>query len=449
MKNEPDVKSDLPIIVRNGRFILQKTFKGVGQKQVALGTNSKVAHTRAIRFLATAETSGFDTALEELKGKPVIKSGSDPTHGEMSILYHDFRQQSAKTIADATFDLNLKRLKLVMTRAGFKTIRAIDKNLLATEWFKAIGAFDKKLWDQKRILKITATPSQRRTFASAISAASGVFKKTALDYYKSRSIPLANPFQGMELVHSKVAQYVPMPHATRKSIWDDCRTELAPHDAMVVLMALGIGMRRSEICAAVPHWFSLQDDNVIVHIKEEDHFKPKNGESGVVPISIEIYETLLKLRGESDSRYFVPSTTDNEAANRQNKRYEVIIAWLRQKGLQGKKPIHNLRKELGSHVAKHHGILEASKILRNTVQVCAIHYAGIAELNTVNLQESLENPKPKNLGAAFAEFAASQGLSVEELRSRLDVQTSKIKPSADWPSLSNSNEKQSFSQESH
>ncbi len=440
MKNGPRIKNELPIYERNGRFILQKTFKKVGQKQVALGTNPKVAHTRAVRFLATAETSGFDTALEELKGKPVIKAGADPTHEEMSILYHEFRQQSEKPISDATVNLNLERLKLLMARAEFKTICAIDKKLLPTAWFKAIGATKEKLLNGKKILTITAKPSDRRTFASAISAASGVFKKAALDYYKSRNIPLENPFQRMELVRSKVAQYVPMPQVTRKSIWDDCRTELAPYDAMVVLMALGIGMRRSEICAAIPSWFSLQDDKVMVHIKEEDHFKPKNGEDGVVPVSLNIYKALLKLRGDSDSSFFVPSTTDNEAANRLNKRYDVIIAWLRQKGLRGIKPIHNLRKELGSHVAKRRGILEASKILRNTVQVCAIHYAGIAELNTVDLDESFEEPKPKDPGGAFAEFAASQGLSVEELSTRLHGQAGKNQPTSEWPGLADDSE---------
>lgn len=419
MKSEPRIKAALPIIERNGRYILQKTFKGVGQKQVALGTNSKVANTRAVRFLATAETSGFDMALEELKGRPVIKAGSDPTFAEMSTLYFDFRQQSEKAISDATFDLNLERLKLLMTRGGFKTVRSIDKSLLAKRWFTAIGAVEEDFRDGKKTLKIKATPTQRRTFASAISAASGVFKKAALDYYRSRNIPLDNPFQGMELVHSKVAQYVPMPQSTRKTIWEDCRTELAPHDAMVVLMALGIGMRRSEICAAIPEWFSMQDDKVMVHIKEEDHFQPKNGESGVVPIALELYDALLDLRGDSDSPFFVPSTTDNEAANRLNKRYEVIISWLRQKGLRGKKPIHNLRKELGSTVAKHQGILEASKILRNTLQVCAIHYAGIAELNTVDMEGSFKKPKPNDTGVSLAEFAASQGLSVEELRALL------------------------------
>ena len=428
MKKGPRTKTELPIIERNGRFILQKTIKKVGQKQVALGTNSKVAHTRAVRFLATAETSGFETALEELKGKPVIKAGTDPTHEEISVLYRDFCQHSAKPPADDTINLNLARLKLLMTRANFKTIRAIDKQMLAREWFKTIGAIDEKSWTREQKIRITPTSAQKRTFASAISAASGVFKKTALDYYRSRNVPLENPFQGMELVHSKVAQYVPMPQSTRKSIWDDCRTELAPYEAMVVLMALGIGMRRSEICAAIPSWFSLQNDKVMVHIKEEDHFKPKNGEDGVVPVSLDIYNTLLELRGDSNSTYFVPSSTNNGASNRLNKRYDVIIAWLRQKGLRGIKPIHNLRKELGSHVAKHRGILEASKILRNTVQVCAIHYAGIAELNTVDLGESFEAPKPKNPDTAFAEFASSQGLSVEELSARLHGQSVKNQP---------------------
>ena len=285
-----------------------------------------------------------------------------------------------------------------MKRAGFTTVGKINKHALSRAWFK----------------DTTPTPAQKRTFASAISAASGVFKSAALEYYKSRKVPVENPFKGLEVPKAKVSPYVPISLEIREAIWNDCQTELAPNEAMIVLMALGIGMRRAEIEAAIPSWFSKQSNKVLVNIKEEEHFEVKNGEDGVVPIPLHLYETLSKLRGDSDSFYFVPCESPKTTAGRIWERVRVVNAWLKSKGLNDRKPLHALRKEMGSHVAKNQGILEASKILRNTPQVCAIHYAGIAEVNTVDMGGSFKAHKTPE--EAFAE---SLGVTVKELRARL------------------------------
>ena len=315
-------------------------------------------------------------------------------------LYREFCQQSAKAPRPQTIAHNLARLKCVMERGGFKTVGRIDKSTLPRKWFG-----DK-----------TPTPTDKRTFASAVSAAAGVFKKSALAYYKARNIPIHNPFSGLEVVKPKVSPYVPISAEIREKIWNDCQTELDAPNAMIVLMALGIGMRRSEIEAAIPDWFSRQSDKVLVHIREEDHFQTKTGESGVVPISISLYETLMRLRGESESVYFVASDSDKVGAGRIWERVRVVNHWLKEKGLNNRKPLHALRKECGSHVAKSMGILEASKVLRNTPQVCAIHYAGIAELNTVDVGKTFTPPKD-----LVSQMAEQLGISPGEVRSKLGL----------------------------
>jgi hypothetical protein len=65
-------------------------------------------------------------------------------------------------------------------------------------------------------------------------------------------------------------------------------------------------------------------------------------------------------------------------------------------------------------VAKSKTVLEASKILRNTPQVCAIHYAGIAEVSPVDMAASFEKPQ-----SAEEAYAASLRITVEELRRRV------------------------------
>jgi integrase len=395
MKN---VKHALPIIERDGRFILQKTFKGVGQKQVPLGVDSKIAKSRAVRFLATAESSGFEIARAELDGKPVIKAGANPTFEQMEILYREFCGSRGKSIRPQTIKMNLGRLRFIMKKAGVERVGEIDKDALPRVWFK----------------NSPRTPTAERTFASAIASASGVFRLSALAYYKSRNIPLENPFKGTDTVKPKVSKYIPVPQTTRERIYMDCETELAPSEAMIVLMALGIGMRRSEIAAAIPAWFSKQTSEVLVHIREEQHFQPKTGEDGVVPIKIPLYETLLRLRGNSDSFYFVPTGSKLEGGVRIRQQTENVNKWLHGKGMNQSHPLHSLRKECGSMVAKSKTVLEASKILRNTPQVCAIHYAGIAEVSPVDMAASFEKPQ-----SAEEAYAASLRITVEELRRRV------------------------------
>lgn len=389
---------DLPIIQRGNRFILQKTFEGK-QRQVTLGTKLKTAHSRALRFLATAEKSGFDVANDELKGKKVIKAGCNPTFEEFEKLYREFCQQSAKAPRTRTISKNLQRLKFIMSKLGVSTVAKIDKDQLYTQWFDGIDS---------------PTPQQKRTFASAVSCASGCFKIFALTFYASKGIPIQNPFKGLEISKPKVKQYVPMSEELRKVIWDDCQTELLPCETMIVLMALGIGMRISEINASIPAWFSQQSDNVTVHIKEESFFTPKAGEDGVVPFSLELFELLLKFRGASDSRWFVPFRDEEYHEGRLRKRFEAVNRWLHEKGFNKRNPLHSLRKECGSIIAKKCGILEASKVLRNTVQVCAVHYAGIAELNTVDVGGTFA-PK-KDL---IDQLAEKMGLTPEAIRAKL------------------------------
>lgn len=391
------MKTDLPIVHRKGSYYLRRTFEGK-QREVALGKNLKTAESRAIRFIGTADHSGFDTAFKELKGKPVAKAGSDPSFDAMKILYTDFCIQSGNPPRPQTIAHNLARLHCLMNRGGFKTIGKIDAAALRTKWFDGI----------------TPTPSQLRTFASAINDAASIFKKSALEYYESRKIHLQNPFKRLELARPKVSPYVPISAAVRESIWNDCTTELSPTNAMIVLMALGIGMRRSEIEAAIPSWFSRQSDKVMVHIQEQDGFKPKNGESGVVPVSIELHETLVRLRGKSDSKFFVPCGSEEAGVGRIWESVRIVNKWLKGKGLTDRKPLHALRKECGSIVARSQGILEASKVLRNTPQVCAVHYAGIAEMKTVDIAGSFAPP-----ANPLEEVAKKFGISVAELQRKL------------------------------
>ena len=53
-----------------------------------------------------------------------------------------------------------------------------------------------------------------------------------------------------------------------------------------------------------------------------------------------------------------------------------MLAWLRAKGVPPAKPLHTMRKEIGSIIASEHGIFEASRYLRHSdIRITSAFYA--------------------------------------------------------------------------
>lgn len=381
---------------RGGRYILQKTYPVVGQKQTRLGTNEKLAFTKAKRFLQTAENDGYEKAVLELKGQKILKRGDDPSLDQIEELYRAFCIQSPKSPRPHTITHNLARLKCLMNRAGVSTIGKIDQRTI----------FNKE-WYTDEI----PTPTEKRTFASAIRAAQSIFKKSAIRFYESRGSKIQNPFEGMELAAPRVSQFIPPSPDIIQKIIDNVENELKPHDAMIVLLAF-CGLRRSEIEAIVPSNFSKQSDRVILTIEETGVFQPKAGQSGHIPIPHETYDRLLRLRGKTDSDFFVPSESRKLGAGRLWERVKVVNEWLKKNGLKNK-PLHSLRKIVGSIIAAKDGIPAAASILRNTQAVCMINYAGSMSDSCVDILGFIKEKDP------FQELSEKLGMSVEELKKRL------------------------------
>lgn len=53
-----------------------------------------------------------------------------------------------------------------------------------------------------------------------------------------------------------------------------------------------------------------------------------------------------------------------------------VLSWLRAQGVEANKPLHTLRKEIGSIIASEHGIFEASRYLRHSdIRITSAIYA--------------------------------------------------------------------------
>jgi integrase len=340
----------------------------------------------------------YENAIAHSRGVEVKLPGTGTTHADIKKWYEEFCSDpnTEEPPKPSTVKHNLARLKLVMSRAGVTIIEDIDQKTIAAKWFEG-----------KPI-----TDARRTTWRSTLSAVKSVFSIQALKFYEQRHTAIKNPFLGLKAIKPRIKKYSPLAQSVRESIWKDCLTELGAYDAMMVRLALGAGLRLGEIEAALVSWFVPQGSTVNVTVYANANFKPKGGDDAIVSISRADYDVLLKLRGENDSPFFIPGNSEKVGEDRLAERAKVVNAWIKKKGSTNAKPLHGLRKEIGSLLAKTEGIAAAAAFLRNTVAVCSDYYIGAEGVSTPNLEASFAAPQENVEEQALA---TKWGITLEAL----------------------------------
>jgi integrase len=140
-------------------------------------------------------------------------------------------------------------------------------------------------------------------------------------------------------------------------------------------------LRRLEIDRLT--WDQFRFGQCIVRIQATNHFSPKT-EDAIGDVVLEP-ELVALFRGyharEGTESEFVIRSANMPRPNalyenyRCERIFENLIAWLRDKGVETKTPLHTLRKEFGSLINQRHGIHAASLALRHAnIGVTSLHY---------------------------------------------------------------------------
>ena len=81
-----------------------------------------------------------------------------------------------------------------------------------------------------------------------------------------------------------------------------------------------------------------------------------------------------------------------------------LYDWLRKQGITARKPLHELRKELGAILASTHGIFAAQSVLRHAqISTTAAYYTDKKRRITAGLGTLLAPPPPNVIEAGFTE----------------------------------------------
>jgi integrase len=356
----------------------QLQFSGRREK-IGLGTNHKEdAARKAAKVYEKIRVKGWDAALNEIRPNSTPKCAT--TIGDFLNTVEPLLKVRARSFANYSYALRKIAIEATSTadrskgRFNPKQLQWRDKvdelplsKLTPTAIEKWKSAFVEEAGENPVMVQ-----RARHSANSFIRNARALFSKRVLKRLKELSVPLPSPlpFEGVEMEPKGNTRYLSSIDASK--LIQTARAELSetdPESWKVILLALGAGLRKSEIDGLC--WKQIDLNKNEIRILNHAHFEAKTDDSiGSVVVDSGLLAELDKVRGVSGLSVVNPDR--EHQSNRSNQYYRCeptfdrVVSWLRKQGVSGDKPLHSLRKEFGSLVCAASDIFVASRQLRHS-----------------------------------------------------------------------------------
>lgn len=137
----------------------------------------------------------------------------------------------------------------------------------------------------------------------------------------------------------------------------------------IFLLAITEGLRKREIDTLL--WRQVDTTRGIIGIETTEFFRPKSEDSHAeIDLDPEVAALLGKLKDGATGDFVIESARNPREATygasyRCEPAFNVLNAWLRSQGITARKPLHELRKQARSLVARDGGLYDAQKFLRH------------------------------------------------------------------------------------
>ena len=374
----------------------------------SLGTgNAEAAARKAANVYTDFLTLGVEGALA--KYRPQKATDSLTTVGQWIEA-----ARSVATVNPATFALYAAALRKIVgdiIRVKRNRKRFGPKRGGAREYRSAIDAAPLALLSPAAIqkwrmeyVKRAKTPAEQRSRMtscnSTLRQARSLFGKKIVRFVP---LPEPAPFQHVEFFPRQSAKYFSRIDA--KALLTQARNELAEKDSpafLVVLLALAAGLRKGEIDTLC--WHQIDFERGVVRVEHTDTASLKSADSrGEVPIDSSVVKVLRGFRARATGAFVIEGGDNLSGPRLWGRHYRVqgvfdrVTAWLRKHGVTARKPLHELRKELGALITSEHGIYAASRVLRHSdLSTTAAHYTDLKTRPTIPVGEWL---MPQNVVA--------------------------------------------------
>lgn len=255
-------------------------------------------------------------------------------------------------------------------------------------------------WRVAYVAEAGDAPDARRsaetTMASLIRNARVLFGERALEHAKNElNLPEPLPFAGLKLPKKQSTRYKSRIDAGE--LINAARAELAGEPLKIFTLAMAYGLRKREI--DLLKWSQVDFFKRVIRVEATDVFEAKSEDSnGEVDLDDEMLTLLRGWQAGSKSEFVVQSEcgvrhSSKRAVYRCEAHFETLYAWLRAHGVTSKKPLHELRKEVGSILATRHGIFHAQTVLRHAqIGTTAAYYTDRKARITAGLGALLAAP---------------------------------------------------------
>jgi integrase len=219
------------------------------------------------------------------------------------------------------------------------------------------------------------------------------------------NLPFPLPFVGVPLWKQKV-----MPYKSRvdpEILVSNAAKDLGAVPAMgepwkIFLLALCCGLRKSEIDYL--EWRQIDLKAGEIQVEKTAYFRPKSDDSeGLVDIDGGVVAVLKAAKEKATGAFVIespllPKGPGKHPRYRAEEHFNTLNAWLRGQGITARKPLHELRKEAGSMVAKLQGLFAAQTFLRHsTPQITAAYYVSKKERFSTGLGTLLGHIAEKSM----------------------------------------------------
>lgn len=368
--------------------------------------NKAIAARKAKEIYAHLLANGFDDTVAKYKSQRQPKDSSPITVGNYLDAIRALERlnpktlqgyvNSFRTIIAGIFGIKGGRSKFDYRGGGNqKWIDRIDSVRLERITPDLVSH-----WQRQFVRKAGKSPaaqaSARRSSNSYIRCARSLFSPKLMKTLPFSDLPKPLPFDGVELLETGSTRYFSRIDA--ESLIAAANAELKeaePEAYKVFLLALFGGMRKAEIDSV--EWSAVDWKRNLIILRPTKYLQLKTADSeGLIALDPEVMTELSELKEASKGPFIIASKRRPKVgSSRQYYRCEGVFdrlsTWLRSKGVTANKPIHELRKEIGSLVATEHGIFAASQFLRHSdITTTARHYADHQKTISVGLGKLLK-----------------------------------------------------------
>ena len=245
-------------------------------------------------------------------------------------------------------------------------------------------------------VKRAKTPAEERSRMtscnSTISQARSLFAAKILKFLPDLRLPDPIPFHEVEFFPRQSAKYFSRIDA--KTLLQEAHRELSGSNSpafLAMLLALSAGLRKGEIDSL--QWHQVDFNRQLIRVESTDSASLKTADSrDEVAIDENTVAILRGFHAKKKGHFVIDGDGAASGPKKWGQNYRAgavfdsLTAWLRKHGVTARKPLHELRKELGALVTGEHGIYAASRVLRHSnVATTAAHYSDLKTKPIVNV----------------------------------------------------------------